>query len=584
MALNDALGLGLGSASRGIEILISIEIISPTARKGTGAGSGAGVGNSHSTSSMNGTQHNPADIFRDCREFELQMGCDGVDPLAHTEIPLSSGSGSMSFVPSQNDLSTPICVAALTREGEGEGLGDLISFADFDSPQTDAESHLTTVIAGGNDVGKYGHGITDPSDFTTHSCPTTDYPYPIDWLENHIQQTENLSKEIITARSNVQSLLDKNCTFRPSTAKKIMTHQALPVNLHMQVMAVRSTLSPLSGGGISNGSRDSFGSSEEGPLEDILDALTCGCLSPHGLGFNQKKGLDAMEGSLYASRARIDTLKYNSKSTLRRTRSQGFEDAENNNFYDQEVVGSGDNLTDSQHSGMRTGSVTGVSKIVGNSLSFDVLERIGKEVLDYETALLSVCKRRCYAVSQAVSIAVSAVLMKLTLIAEKFIPSEVGEGWLTHGFLLIFEGLLSVIGAEKFMLEDTMSAVEALSQYQIRILPSIEGENGTDAVGLDDLIRFEADHINKGEDEPCVEVGMKGREVVLYLPPSALNALPQVYQTRARDGGAVLRIVPALFSQVTKIHLYVHVSVYPVFRLSFMACMSICEVVCVYVW
>ena len=564
MASNDGLGLGPGSASKGIEILISLEIISPVVKKGTGTGTGAGVGNSHSTSSITSTQHSPSDIFRDCREFELQMGCDGVDPLAHTEIPSSTGSGSgsssMSFIPSQNDLTTPICVAALTGGGvgEGDGLGDLISFADFDSPQTDVESHLTTVIAGGNDIGKYGHGTSDPSDFTTLTCPTTDYPYPIDWLENHIQQIENLSKEIIIARSNVQSLLDKGCTFRPSTAKKIMTHQALPVNLHMQVMAVRSTLSPLSGGGISNGSRDSFGSSDEGPLEDILDALTCGCLSPHGLGFNQKKGLDAMEGSLYAARTRIDTLKYNSKSTStsRRNRTQGFEDSENNNnnLFDQEVIVNGDNLTDSQHSGMRAGSVTGVSKIIGNSLSFDVLERIGKEVLDYETALLSVCKRRCYAVSQAVSIAVSAVLMKLTLVAEKFIPSEVGEGWLTHGFLLIFEGLLSVIGAEKFMLEDTMSAVEALSQYQIRILPSIEGENGADAVGLDDLIRFEADHVNKGEDGPCVEVGMKGREVVLYLTPSALNALPQVYQTRARDGGAVLRIVPALFSQVTKIH------------------------------
>ena len=573
VASSDSAGAGAGS--RGVEMLVSIEIISPLSssmhpggmRRGTGVAAGAGTGSAYSSSSI--IQHNPSDIFRDCREFELQMGCDGLDPLAHTEM---STAGSMSFLPSQTDLAaTPSSVAALSGEG------DLISFADFDSPQADAESNLATVLTGGNVAGKYGSGTSDHSDFNALSCPPTDYPYPIDWLERHIQQIENLSKEIITARGNVQSLLDKGCTFRPSTAKKIMTHQALPVNLHMQVMAVRSTLSTVGGGGMSSGSRDSFGGQEDGPLEDILDALTCGCLSPHGLGFLQKKGLNAMEASLYAARTRIDALKYHSKSASSRIRSQGIEDNENN-FYDQEVAGNGDSLTDSQHSGMRMGSVTGGTKAVGHSMSFDVLEKIGKEVLEYETALLSVCKRRCYAVSQAVSIAVSAVLMKLTLVAEQFIPLEVGEGWLTHGFLLIFEGLLSVIGAEKFMLEDTMSAVEALSQYQIRILPSLEAGDDLNTVGLDDLIRFEADHVNKGEQAPRVEVGMKGREVVLYFPPSALNALPAMYQTRARDGGAVLRIIPVLFSQVIEtfeklsekgIILFVHM------------CVCVCVCVCV---
>lgn len=555
---------GAGAGSRGVEMLVSIEIISPLPSSmhaggmRRGAGVAAGTGSMYSSSSI--IQHNPSDIFRDCREFELQMGCDGLDPLAHTEM---STAGSMSFVPSQTDLSaTPSSVAALSGEG------DLISFADFDGPQTDSESNLATVLTGGNDR----IGTSDPSDFTALSCPPTDYPYPIDWLEKHILQIEHLSKEIITARGNVQSLLDKGCTFRPSTAKKIMTHQALPVNLHMQVMAVRSTLSTVGGGGMSSGSRDSFGGQEDGPLEDILDALTCGCLSPHGLGFLQKKGLNAMEGSLYAARTRIDALKYHSKSASSRMRSQGIEDNENN-FYDQEVTGNGDSLTDSQHSGMRMGWVTGGTRAAGNSMSFDVLEKIGKEVLEYETALLSVCKRRCYAVSQAVSIAVSAVLMKLTLVAEQFIPLEVGEGWLTHGFLLIFEGLLSVIGAEKFMLEDTMSAVEALSQYQIRILPSLEGEDDVDTVGLDDLIRFEADHVNKGEQAPRVEVGMKGREVVLYFPPSALNALPAMYQTRARDGGAVLRIIPVLFSQVETFEKLLERAL---FYLSMCVCVCVC--------
>ena len=165
--------------------------------------------------------------------------------------------------------------------------------------------------------------------------------------------------------------------------------------------------------------------------------------------------------------------------------------------------------------------------------------------------MMIACRRRVYSVSQAISIAVSAVLMKLTLVAENHIPHETCEGWLIHGFLIVFEGLLSVIGQEKFMLEDTASAVSALSQYQIKILPLSMMKKKEKALNFEENLRNEADQINESSVEK-VQVGMSGRDILLYLPQNALDSLPGEYQRRAHDGGAVLKLVPALFSQVWK--------------------------------
>lgn len=46
-------------------------------------------------------------------------------------------------------------------------------------------------------------------------------------------------------------------------------------------------------------------------------------------------------------------------------------------------------------------------------------------------------------------------------VAHLHFVSQVAEKWLEHGFLVMFEGLLSMSATEKAMLEDTMSAVEA---------------------------------------------------------------------------------------------------------------------------
>jgi hypothetical protein len=500
-----------------IEVLITVEIISPSSRINQSCTSQLSS-NESSYSALQGK----SESFMGCREYELQIGYEAADPLIMIKT--------LTPAPTASSLRVPEAASLGPARGCITDDVDLLSLGDYDPPKQDFPPSFP--LSPGTDDSCSNDSHLNQKDSDLHELPCTDYPYPLDWLDNHITQIESVAKEILTARNNAQDLVQKGTGFRPSTAKKIMTHQAVPVNLHMQVMAVRSTIH----------SSDTADPAAEG----ILDAMTCGCLSPHGLGFGQKKGLDAMESSLEATRVRIDVLKGQLGLALEQAQSGGPEEGRSVRVgVDSHAGDAHYDYSPQRVRGKGLGKPSS-APLSRRSVAFEIFESMGREVLDYETAMLSVCRRRTFAVSQAISIAVSAVLMKLTLVAEKHIPQEVGEGWLTHGFLLVFEGLLSVIGSEKFMLEDTVSAVEALSEYQIRILPAPDKQHD-----LDDVIRFETDHSSSGDEAvPVAEVGMRGREVLLYLPPNALNALPLSYQKRAAEGGAVLKIVAALFSQV----------------------------------
>lgn len=187
--------------------------------------------------------------------------------------------------------------------------------------------------------------------------------------------------------------------------------------------------------------------------------------------------------------------------------------------------------------------------------------------------------------------------MKIGLTAEK---------WLQDGFLIVFEGLLSVAGHERSMLEDTISAVDALRSYQVRLLPlqsntqktttarrrasntSIILENGSNTAvgGATNVVAGTAASTSNGtarrnsyntttsayvysnrppaasEDfsgssssgvDAEVEdltIDIQGREVVIYVPTVALAKLPQIYQQKAVNGGAIMNFVPILFTQV----------------------------------
>jgi hypothetical protein len=96
---------------------------------------------------------------------------------------------------------------------------------------------------------------------------------------------------------------------------------------------------------------------EEREREEVIDAITCGCFSPHGLGYQNKMGLNSMENELDAARCRIEILKRTVKVDLDKTIERG------------EIV---------NHS----------------SSTFVFHERLGKESLDYETAVLLASRRK----------------------------------------------------------------------------------------------------------------------------------------------------------------------------------------------
>jgi hypothetical protein len=115
----------------------------------------------------------------------------------------------------------------------------------------------------------------------------------------------------------------------------------------------------------------------------IVDAITCGCLSPHGLGFHQKAGLDSMESGLRISRVKISELMSRYGLALIEGR-----------------VPKNSLKNDSNGTPPGVNHVLNPTPLPQSSLAYSLLEEIGIETLKYESALISVCRRRVFAISQ----------------------------------------------------------------------------------------------------------------------------------------------------------------------------------------
>ena len=412
----------------------------------------------------------------------------------------------------------------------------------------------------------------EPVPISTHSSrhckqlkrARMDYCYPLEWIRQHVAALEQLAVELGSLVPNLKKLHREERSFRASSLKKEAEWQPLPINLHYQLMAIRHC----------NYSRN-VGSNI--PAE-VVHSVTCGSMSPHMLG-HKNGGLYYQESRLVASKVELDKAK---QLLVQR----------------MELAGS-------------TCIPTSASDPYG---IYKRLGEIGDQTLQFESLCLKICHRRAYSISQALSIAVNSLLLKLGLALQGSLEEGVCEQWLRCGLLLVFEGLLSVVSHERSMLEDTISAVDSLRNFQVRILPypdettekqpaapfdapaeeasvrssdppvkpprpaslsfkpqptAIGGDLDFSQINLDvnpNLTSLGAEQSTGAtaaksaapEQRRGLKLELRGREVLLFVPRSALQKLPQSYQTAAyKKGGAVIPFYPVLFTQVRRsIHLF----------------------------
>jgi hypothetical protein len=231
-----------------------------------------------------------------------------------------------------------------------------------------------------------------------------------------------------------------NACFRSSRLKKEPALQALPVNLHAQLLLL----------------------SGDARFSAAQHSLSSGCVSPHGLG-HSREGLDRLEAQLQTDRTLLQSLR----------------DGRGNRAL------------------------------------------LADRLAQYEFSLLEIAQRRFFAISQALAIAVSGLLLKLQMAAAGFVSAAACDNYVRLGFPLLFEGLLSVtnlIGKEKGMVEDCTVAINALRDFSVAIEEHCEGASEASVV-------------------------MTGRVLTLRLPASLLERLPPSLTN------AVIRLVPVYFNQ-----------------------------------
>ncbi|CAK9251027.1 unnamed protein product [Sphagnum jensenii] len=473
----------------------------------------------------------------------------------------------------------------------------------------------------------FGHKV-DETQMLQFVVPRVDWQYPLAWLDRHILALEEalllVATALVEGDAYSRGIIPEEATaspdyklqgryFRPSVHKKLAFAQAMPKNLHFQTLVVRR-----------HGQTQS----------QVLDSVTCGCMSPHGL----RPALPP---------PRSQTLQ--TQQTLPRTDTSGMAPPQHGGLLHFEVE-----LQDmrralncsKQHFDELVYPVPGqTAPLTGlypssSSQEWQTLNEVGAQAQLYESALLSMGRRKVFPLAQVLSVAVNAFMSRIALVMEGKIPDSIASRWLSSGFLLVFECLLSVIGKEKTMLEDSYSAVAALQLYRIRLLSSdglpalntsaessldprtrdllrrqqnsdltaeqlrrlvaervaaqiachrnaidngfvleqrygdsvfVESRQASQQLSVDFGLNVDAaggtrDLLNEDSDSPrllstettvsvmglrrdVADVTLRGREVLLYLPTVVLDKLPPVFRQRAERGGAIIPLVPVLFTQ-----------------------------------
>lgn len=337
--------------------------------------------------------------------------------------------------------------------------------------------------------------------------PRVDFPYSIEWIDAHVQQLQEMVNEIENLMGGLRHKVRSDRCFRASVYKKDAEWQMLPTNFHYQMLGVQ--YHHMKGSNV--------GGSEK--MANIMHSITCGAMTPHMLK-HKKGGLALQEAQLEGKKIELNSLK--------------------DRFLAQ--------VAESGHTQIP----------IKSGGAYKTLRLIGGKVESFESHCLEIGRRRMFALSQSVSIAANAFLLKLHLVCTGAVEGIIAEKWLSDGFLLVFEGLLSVTGHEKSMLEDTISAVDNLRYFRLRLLSkaatdSFHGRRGSvNALGESSVASVAAAPADETDLTPEPDFVFKGREIIIYLPKVAIDALPSEYQKRIyKSGGALVSLVPVLFTQVS---------------------------------
>eukprot|EP00602_Paraphysomonas_sp_CaronLab_P006429 CAMPEP_0185030682 /NCGR_PEP_ID=MMETSP1103-20130426/17681_1 /TAXON_ID=36769 /ORGANISM="Paraphysomonas bandaiensis, Strain Caron Lab Isolate" /LENGTH=1178 /DNA_ID=CAMNT_0027565895 /DNA_START=347 /DNA_END=3883 /DNA_ORIENTATION=- len=338
--------------------------------------------------------------------------------------------------------------------------------------------------------------------------PRADVRYSSTWLTEHIRTFEELLCHIKCLTAYYSEEVSEDRTFRASRLKKEIEFQALPVNLHMQIMTMLKC----------NGTDSCPNTSSDDGFVRVADSVTCGATAAHALGY-KNGGLSNIEMDLQRSKATIDNMK-------------------------QQFVSA-----DSIRLAAKSHDTTPCFSCHGKEAT--LMDSLTSTVVAYETSIANVTVRRMYCLSQVLSICANAFLYKVELVLEGHIPSFFIERWLTHGFLLLFECLLSVNGKERGMIEDARTSVEMLNLYRIRILPLPSSD-----VGVLESNSWFVEHCKvtkrrwwEAMEPDKTDVHIVGREILLLVPVCTVLLFPESVRDRIMSEGAVFKLCSVLFSQ-----------------------------------
>lgn len=446
-------------------------------------------------------------VIADCYEWMWMLGFTGQDPLicetGECKLPeqilntknLKEITNTSPTTPSsaENNQEEPLdttnkeIVSALKNAQDSDNESENVSDENAERSSTLSNQSITNTIIESN----YIHNLEISENAITIRS-RTDFWYSIDWIEKHIKDIQEMLIEIFDILiPSLESMINSNYTFRSSVLKKEHEVQPLPVNLHYQLLAIRPHVT-------SNALKSSLG-------YELINSITCGSLSPHMLGHKQG-GLFHKEQILVSKKEEIVSI----KSSL-------------------------DN--DIKYAGGKC-----LRPLDKHSKIFSQISKAGELTLKFEKLCLEICRRRMFSLSQAISVAVNAFLLKLKLLINGHINVREFDNWSKFGFLIVFEGLLSVINNERSMLEDTISAVDSLKNFQFRLVsldnpyykhfnPSEDNykqsnttNNYSSYKGSETFLYNYKDPLSLSQDENSnILFKMIGREIIIFLPSLVNN-------------------------------------------------------------